>query len=79
MRLRTGFVGPDVDEDDRAGTELLEQEPLGHRIFDQALDGPAQRPGAERRVVAPLGQEQLGRVGELDADALAGELGRDPA
>ena len=44
-----------------------------------ALDGPAQRTGAQRRVVALVGQEQLGRLGELEADALALELARAPA
>ena len=62
-----------------AGAELLVEQPLGQRILDQALDGPAQRAGAERRVVAPVGQEELGRVGELDAEALALELGGAPA
>ena len=49
-----------VDDDDLAGAELLVEEPLGQRVLDQALDGPAQRPGAEGGVVAPVGEEQLG-------------------
>ena len=54
-------VGLGVDDDDLAGAELLVEEPLGQRVLDEALDGPAQRAGAERGVVAPVGQEQLGR------------------
>ena len=72
-------IGLGVDDDDLAGAELLPEEPLGQRVLDQALDGPAQRPGAERRVVAPVGEEDLGRVGELEADALALELRARPA
>ena len=42
----------DVDDDRLAGAELLPQELLRQRVLDQALDGAAERPGAERRVVA---------------------------
>ena len=68
-----------VDDDDLAGAELLVEQRLGQRVLDEALDGPAQRPGAELRVVALVGQQQLGRLGELEADALALELARRPA
>ena len=73
LLARLGVV-LDVDEDDLAGAELLEQQPLGERVLDQALDGPAQRPGAQLRVVALVGEEVLGLLGELEAQALALEL-----
>src|SRR5688500_13121860 len=52
-----------VDDDDLAGSEFVEQDPLGQRVFDLALDGPAQWPGAEHGVVALVGEELLGVVG----------------
>ena len=59
-------IGLDVDDDDLAGAELLVEDPLGQRVLDEALDRPAQRPGAELRVVALLGQDFLGGGGELE-------------
>ena len=53
-------IGLGVDDDDLAGAELLVEELLGERVLDEALDGPTQRPGAERGVVALVGQEELG-------------------
>ena len=61
----------DVDDDRLAGPELLPEELLRQRVLDQALDGPAQRPGTERGVVALVDRELLGRLGQLEADALA--------
>src|SRR6478672_1243557 len=66
LRVRLG-----VDHDRLAGAELLPQDLLRHRVLDQALDGTAQRPGTERRVVALLREEVLGAVRQLDADVLA--------
>ena len=63
-----------VDDDDLPGAELLVEELLGQLVLDEALDGPAQRAGAEGGVVALVGDERLGRRRELDADALPGEL-----
>ena len=79
--LALGRLGVDLDVgDDRlAGPELLPEQALGERVLDEALDGPTQRTGAELRVVAVVGQVQLGRVGQLQADALALELAHDPA
>src|SRR5690606_40118575 len=68
----------DVDDDDLAGPDLLEQELLGDRVLDQPLDGPTQRTGAELRVVALVGQEVLGLLRELQAQALALELALHP-
>ena len=36
-------------------------------VLDMVLDGPAQRPGAERRVPAELDELVLGRLGDLEA------------
>src|SRR6266487_240619 len=77
--LDVGRVALAVDEDDLAGAQLVEQDPLGQRVLDLALDGPAQRPGAQHRVVALLGQELLGVVGQLQAHVLVAKLGLDPA
>jgi hypothetical protein len=60
-----------VDDDDLSGTELLVEELLGELVLDEALDRPPQRAGAEGGVVALVGDEDLGRRRELDADALA--------
>ena len=38
------------------------------------LNNPRQRPGAERRVVAFLGEPRLGRIAELNLDAAVGKL-----
>src|SRR5690554_487561 len=63
-----------VHDDDLAGVELLVEELLGERVLDEALDGPAQRAGAERGVVALVGDEGLRGRQELEPDALALEL-----
>ncbi len=63
-----------ADDDDLAGAELLVEQTLRQGVLDEALDGATQRSGAERGVVALVGDEALGGRGELDADALAFEL-----
>ena len=50
--------------------ELALEQFLGQRIFDEVLDRPTQRPGAEVGVRALLDQELLGFVGELELQAL---------
>src|SRR5262249_32189798 len=50
----------DIDDDDLAGPHLAEQDLLGQHVLDRSLDGPAQRPGAEHRVVTALGEQGLG-------------------
>src|SRR3712207_7332905 len=55
------------------GAELLVEQPLGERILDEALDGTPQRPGAEGRVVALVGQVQLRLGRELEAEPLRSE------
>ena len=63
-----------VDLDDRAGLELPLEQDVGELVFDVALDGAPQRPGTERGVVALVDQQVGGGVGELDRQALLGEL-----
>ena len=63
-----------VDHDDRARFELPLEQDVGELVFDVALDGAPQRPGAERGVVALLDQQVAGGVGQLDGQALFGEL-----
>ena len=60
------------------GLQLVEQDPLGQRVLDLALDGAAQRPGTQHRVVALLRQELLGVVGQLQAHVLVAQLSLDP-
>ena len=67
-----------VDDDRLAGPELLPQDALRQGVLDVALDGTAQGTGAQRGVVALLGQVVLGRVGELEGEALAEELRLQP-
>src|SRR5262249_19156515 len=67
-----------VDDDGLPGVELLPQDLLGECVLDVALDGPAQRPGTQLRVVALLGQVQLRLRGELQAEALALQLPLHP-
>ena len=56
----------DVDQHDLAGADLAVEHLLGEHVLDLALDRAAQRPGAQDRVEAPLGQQVLGRLGQLD-------------
>ena len=64
----------DVDDDRLADPELLPQDPLRQRVLDQLLDGSAQRARTQLRVVAALGEEGPGGRGQLDGQALAGQL-----
>src|SRR5690606_27975169 len=56
-----------VHDHDVTGAQLAEEDLLRQRVLDLALDGPAQRPGAQHGVVALLGQQFLRGRGELDA------------
>ncbi len=67
-----------VDDDRLAGLELLPEDLLRERVLDHALDRPPQRTSAELRVVALLGEQQLGLVRELEVEALPGQLLDDP-
>ena len=56
-----------VDQDGLTGVELLPQDLLGQRVLEVALDRAPQRTSTELRVVALLGQQELGFRGELEA------------
>src|SRR2546422_362345 len=59
-----------VDDDRVAVDELVLEQFERQRVLDQALNGPLERPRAERRVVALPAEERLGGVGDLELDAL---------
>ena len=62
-----------VDHHDLTGAQLAEEDLLREHVLDLALDRAAQRPGTQDRVVAPLGEQVLGRAGELDAHVLVAQ------
>ena len=78
MNFASSPVALGVDDDDLARLELAEQDLLRQVILDLPLDRPPQRPGAEHRVVAPLGQQLLGRRPELDAHVAVLAAARPP-
>src|SRR5690606_20122782 len=59
-----------VDLDGLTRLELAVEDLLRQDVLDLPLDGAAQRPGTEDGVVATLGEQLLGRVGEPDRHAL---------
>src|SRR3954469_5174109 len=63
-----------VDDDGIVGPELAADYAATERVLDVAPDGPGERASAELGVVALLGEKLLGRVGDLDVDALALEV-----
>ena len=65
LRLRPGALH--IDRDDLAGPQLAEQDPLRQIVLDLPLDRAAQRPRAEHRIIAPLGQQRPGRGQQLQA------------
>src|ERR1700738_3222367 len=69
----------DVDRDELAGADLLEQDLLGQRVLDLPLDRPPQRPCAQHGIKPALGQQRLGTVRQLQRHVLALELLLDPA
>ena len=60
------------------GLELAVENLLRQHVLDLPLDRAAQRPGAERRVVALLRQQRLRRGRELQAHVLVAQLHVDP-
>src|SRR5258708_14084498 len=62
-----------VDLDLVALGEVADQDLLGERVLDIALDGPLERPGAEVLVVAVLDQEIARRIGQLERELFVGE------
>src|SRR5438093_366413 len=63
-----------VDDDDLAGAELFGEDALRQRVLDEALDRAPQWTSPEGGVVAPLGQEHLRRLRDLQPEALTFEL-----
>src|SRR5699024_8174509 len=49
----------DIDDDDLTGVDLTEENLLGQRVLDLALDGPPQWPGTQHRVEAAFGDQRL--------------------
>src|SRR5829696_1054731 len=67
-----GVVG--LDYHLRAVGDLALEDHLAHGIFDHPLQDPLERPGAERRVVARVGELVEGLVCELHGDLALGHL-----
>ena len=63
----------DVDLDSVAYAELAAEQMLGQRVLDPLLDQPFERPGAERGIVAFVGEQLFRRVGDLHAQAALGK------
>ena len=64
-------VRVDVDRDRVAFAELAAEDALGQRVLDPLLDDALERAGAERRVVALVGEQLLRRVGQRPASGSA--------
>ena len=65
-----------VDDDRLADPELLPEDLLGERVLDELLDRPPQRPRPEGRLVAPPGDELLGRTASARARCPGCRAGR---
>src|SRR5215210_812931 len=63
-----------VHDDGVVRAELAAYDAARKGVLDVASDSPCQRSSTELRVVALLGEELLGGVGDLDLDALALEV-----
>src|SRR5699024_2146077 len=63
----------DVDRHVLATLEIAVEDSLGELVLDVALDGAAQRPGTEHRVIAAFGHQVVCRLGELDVHVLVGQ------
>src|SRR5206468_8465185 len=66
-------VARGVDDHGVTLDELVLEQPEGERVLNQALDGALERPRPKRRVVALPAEERLGRVGDIELDALGPE------
>ena len=71
--LALGTFSLESDADLSARRDLTEEDPLGELVLDHGLDGPAQRAGAHRRVIALLREELTGRLGDVQGHGLLGE------
>src|ERR1700694_1742820 len=74
--LAAAFAVPvvDIDGDQLAGSNLLEEDLLRERVLDLALDGAPQRTRTQHRVETALVQQGLGLVAQLHGHVLALEL-----
>src|SRR6266487_2161744 len=68
------FEGRAINDDRITGTEAAFQHSFRQRIFDQVRDDPAQRTGAERRVVAALRQQIVGVVAHVQQETVLLQL-----
>ena len=60
----------DADEDELAGLDLAEEDPLGEGVFDLSLDRATQGTRTQDRVEAKIGEEFACFVAELQAHIL---------
>src|ERR671911_2077417 len=74
FRLESESLISAVHDDGVAGAELAAYDAAAQGVLDVAPYSPRQRSSAELRVVALLGEELLGGVGDLDLDTLAFEV-----
>src|SRR5436190_1646735 len=65
-------LGRLVDQHRGAGRQLGPQDEVRERILDVALDRPAKRARAHRRVPALLDQEVLGLLGQIELELALG-------
>src|SRR6185437_1205022 len=63
-----------VHDDDLARTQLVAQDPLGQRVLDLALDGPAQRSGAHGRLTILRDDEPARVIGQDQTHVALPEL-----
>src|SRR5699024_2132048 len=61
----TRALALDVHDHDLTAAELAEENLLGERVLDLALDRPAQWPGTEHRIEAVFGGQLLRGLGQL--------------
>src|SRR4051794_28260086 len=72
-------LGGLVHDNRGARCELGPEDEVRQRILDVALDRPAKRAGAHRRIPALLDQEVLGLLGEIELELALGERLADAA
>src|SRR5271166_4144059 len=68
------LVALDVEQDVITELERAAQQLFGQRVLDQPADGAPQRPGAERRIPAFLGDELASGFGRLERHVLVLQL-----
>ena len=73
---RSSPSGAGLDHHGAARHELALEHEVGQRVLDVALDRPAQRAGAHRRVPALLDEEVLRALGQLELQVALGQRRR---